>query len=278
MTKFFNLFIVLIVGACTPLGKALRTSSIDEKYEIAMNFYKGEEYSKAILVLNDVLPLLSGDKRGEQATFYYAYAHYYTAQYSTASAYFQGFHRTYRRSRLAEEALFMATFSLYQNTPDYTLDQAVTVQSIDGIQDFINRYPNSKFAPRANEIIDELVAKLEKKYYFIAKHYEKVGQYRSAVVAYENYLKDYPNNPYKEEVKFRLFRCQYQLANLSLRSLQPERYEKAFDYYEKFKLRYPESDYLKELETLNQKARKAYEKVKLEIEEEEAEAETNAKG
>lgn len=276
MSKF-SLIIVLILGACSPLGKALRTSSIDEKYETAIDFYKNEEYSKAILVLNDVLPLLAGDKRGEQATFYYAYAHYYTAQYQTASSYFQGFHRTYRRSRLAEEALFMATFALYQNTPDYSLDQSVTVQSIDGIQDFINRYPTSKFAPRANEIIDVLVGKLEKKYYFIAKHYEKVGQYRSAVIAYENYLKDYPNNPYKEEVKFRLFRCQYKLAGLSLRSLQKERYEAAFDYYEKFKIRYSESSFLKELETLQEKARKSYTKLLEEIAAEE-EAEANAKG
>ena len=263
MSKFYIIgFLSIFFITCTPLGKALRTSSIDEKYDIAMNFYKNEEYSKAILVLNDVLPLLAGDKRGEQANFYYAYAHYYTAQYGTASSYFQGFYRTYRRSRLAEEALFMATFSLYHNIPEYSLDQGITVQNIDGIQNFINRYPTSKFTPRANEIIDKLVAKLEKKYYFISRHYEKVGQYRSAVVAYENYLKDYPNTSYKEEVKFRLFHCQWKLARLSLEDLQKERYEKGFALYEKFKTYYPKSSYLEQAESLYQKALKAYEKVK----------------
>ncbi len=248
--KLCLLFLLGISMSCSPLNTALKSKSINKKYEYALQFYKNEQYDKAIVIFNEILPLLSGDKRGESAYFYHAYCHYYTKQYLIASNLFGSFYRTYKRSQYAEEALFMETFTLYESSPVYSLDQSLTLDNIDKIQSFINLYPENKLSEKANQIINELLEKIEKKYYYIAVQYEKIRQYKSALVAYSNYIKDYPNSRYKEEAYFRQLKVQYKLASLSLDHLKEERYEEAVDLYHKFIDRYAKSTYIKEAELI----------------------------
>ena len=65
-----KLFILFLLGisisiSCNPLNMALRSKSIDKKYEYALQFYKNEQYDKAIIIFNEILPLLAGDIKEE---------------------------------------------------------------------------------------------------------------------------------------------------------------------------------------------------------------------
>ena len=155
----------------------------------------------------------------------------------------------------------METFTLYESTPVYSLDQSLTLDNIDKIQSFINLYPENKLAEKANQIIDELLEKIEKKHYYIAVQYEKIRQYKSASVAYSNYIKDYPNSRYKEEVYFRQLKVQYKLAGLSLDHLKEERYKEAVNLYQKFIDRYAKSTYIREAELIYRNTLAALKKI-----------------
>ena len=68
------------------------------------------------------------------------------------------------------------------------------------MQIFLNKNPNSRYRPEAIEIISQLQTKLEKKAYENSKQYYKVGRFQSAVVALDNFTKDYPASIFAEEI------------------------------------------------------------------------------
>jgi len=71
--------------------------------------------------------------------------------------------------------------------------------------------------------------------------------YKSAVIALNNSLNDYPSTKYREELKFLLFKSKYLLAVNSVEEKKRERTIDARDEYFTFADEFPQSKYLKEV-------------------------------
>lgn len=209
-----------------------------------MEYYEKGDYYRSIALFEEVLPLTRGKIEGEKAQFYYAYAHFKDKQYILSAHYFKTFYETYSRSSFASEAQFMYAYSLYMDSPLFSLDQTNTHDAIDALQAYINRNPKSEFIKEANDIIQELQVKLETKAYYNAKEYYKIGLLKSAKVAFENFSKDYPDSKYNEELRFLKIEAIFKVAQKSIPSKQKKRYNEVIELYEQFADRYPESKYL----------------------------------
>jgi len=151
---------------------------------------------------------------------------------------------------MAEEARFMHAFSLYQFSPNPNLDQTSSNNAMAAMQQFINRFPNSKFRDRAVEVIATTQQKLEKKGFENARQYYKMKYFKAAIVALNNFKENFPDSKYIEEAYYLVILSEYRLAEQSLLSKQPERYRAVVDHYLEFLDRYPESNYLKDAEKL----------------------------
>lgn len=243
-----GLVILLFSASCSKLTKALKEPDINKRYEIAMSYYEAEDYTRAGLVFEDLIPDIYGKTLAEKVQFYYAYCHYYQKQYDLAEYYFKSFHDTYQRSPFAIEALFMHAYSLAESTPQYNLDQSNTSTAVEALQEFINRYPESSYVAKASASIRDLRSKLEQKAFEVAKLYEQLRRYKAAVIAYESFRQNFPDSKFKEEAQFRRIASQYELAKLSFDYLKEERYQDLTKFYLKFIDRYPESGYLKDAE------------------------------
>ena len=215
-----------------------------------MEYYEKEDYYKAGVLFEELLPILRGSKEAEKASYYYAYSQYHQRQYVSSSHYFETFYQTYNRSEFAQEAMFMAAYSLYLESPDPMLDQSSTFQAVQAMQVFINRYPTSEFRKQASEIIDELQRKLEKKAFENAKQYHKLNRFKAALVAFQIFGKEFPDSNLMEEVDFLLIDSQYKLAAGSIYSKKRERYLETIEIYQEFVDDYPESQFLKQAEDL----------------------------
>jgi outer membrane protein assembly factor BamD len=97
-------------------------------------------------------------------------------------------------------------------SPVYSLDQVDTIKAIDKLQSFIDNYPNSEYLAEANAIVKVLNEKIEKKVYENAKGYNTISDYKSALVAFDNFIADYPGTPFKEDALFYKLDSAYQLA------------------------------------------------------------------
>jgi len=245
------LILVLSLASCSKFRKIQKSDDWRVKYKAAFDYYEEEDYYRASLLLEEVLPIIRGTEEAEKAQFYYAYSLFYQkSQYLLASHYFKDFYDTYSRSEYAEESLFMHAYSLYLQSPPYNLDQTSTFEAIQAIQGFLNRFPYSSYKEQANDIIDQLQVKLEKKDYENAKQYYKLQILKAAVEAFENFQQDFPDSNYNEEIGYLLIKAEYELAQQSIRSKQNERYNKVVEYYLDYIDKYDRSQYLREAEKI----------------------------
>ncbi len=243
-----TLVLLIFFSSCSKFRKIQKNTDWKVKHDAAMVYYEKEDYFRSGILFEDIMPYIKGKPENEKVQFYYAYVQYYQKKYLMSAHYFKSFYDTYRRSNYAEEAYYMYTYSLYMQSPPYNLDQSSSREAIDACQAFINKYPNSQWAEKALNIMTELRGKLERKAFEIAKNYYLLGRYASALVAFDNFDKDFPDSDYREEIAYLKILAAYDYAERSVTLRQKERYNECINYYQEFLNEYPESKFVKEAE------------------------------
>ena len=120
----------------------------------------------------------------------------------TAGSYFKSYIDQYPYGKYTEEASFMAAMCDYKISPRAELDQENTRNAIEGFKYFSSRYPMSPRIEESKKLIKELEERLVEKSYLSAKLYYDMKQYKAAVVALSNSLKEYADTKYREEMMF----------------------------------------------------------------------------
>ncbi|WP_137402418.1 outer membrane protein assembly factor BamD [Echinicola rosea] len=273
------LAMVVTLGACGKFYKLEKSTNWDEVYTAANEYYEEEEYNKAIILYDKVLPVIRGSEKSELAQFNYAYAHFRLKRYIEAASYFNTFYESFSRSPLAEEALFMHAYSLYLDAPDYNLDQQSSREAVAAIQQFINRFPQSDSYERAMGMIDNLQSRFEKKAYEEASMYYRLteglfpGQfYLACIVNFQNFVKSYPNSEHNEELSYKLVEVSSAYAERSIFNKKEERLNQALEFGSEFQRKYPKSEYQNEVTALmaetkeeltsHQKTKKQYDELR----------------
>jgi outer membrane protein assembly factor BamD len=249
--KIFLLLAVLVLVSCGKHQKLIKSTDNEAKYAAAIDYYEEKDYYRALQLFQQLINFYQGTEKAEKMQFYYAYCYYYQKDNVLASYYFKRFVNNYPRSVLAEEALYMNAYCYFLDSPASSLDQTNTYTAIKELQLFINLYPNSSRVEEANKLIDQLRAKLQRKDLDIANLYLKMRLYEAAIYSYKNVLKEFPDSEYKEEILFYIFKSNYNFAENSIYSKQPERYQLALDAYNELVFQYPETKYMKEAKNMN---------------------------
>lgn len=254
-----NAYIVILLSLVTlafssscasKFRKIQKSADWEVKYNAAVEYFENEDFYKASMLFEEVIPIMIGRPEAEKAQFLFAYSHYHQGNRLLSAHYFKSFFDTYRRSKHAEEALYMHAFSLFRESPKYDLDQTSTIEAINAMQNFINIYPYSEYKNQANEIIDQLQLKLEKKAFEKARQYYKLENLKAAVVAFENFQQLYPDSHFNEEASYYKVDAQYRYASRSIIPRQQERYGETIKYYQEFIDNYPESKYIRDAEKI----------------------------
>lgn len=249
---------VLGLGSCKSRFERLRASNnIQMKYTEAIKYYEAGKYAKASVLFTDLLNRYRASAEAEDLNYYTAYTSYRMKDYIAARFHFKNFAQNYPNSPRAEECRFMSAYCFYLDSPRSNLDQENTYKAINELQLFVNLYPESDRAEEAGDLIQNLRDKLEKKAFDNAKLYYDMGlpdDYRAAVIALEDILNVYPDTKYAEEVEYLIFKSQYMFADNSSFYRQEVRFNEAIDYYTEFVEKYPESRYLREIESMRRSA------------------------
>jgi outer membrane protein assembly factor BamD len=151
----------------------------------------------------------------------------------------------------------MSAYCFYLESPTFSLDQENTIKAIEALQLFINLYPKSERVTEASKLISNLRDKLETKSYANAKLFLDIGDFKSAVIAFRNSAREFPDTKYAEEMEFLTIRAQALYAGASFENKQEERYNEAILLYTEFVINYPSSKYLKEAEDIKKNSEKA---------------------
>jgi len=256
------LVIMLLFSSCKNQFETLRLSSDDDlKLSKAFEFYEAGEWLKAQYLLEDLIGVVRLTDKAEKVYYYYAFTHYHLENYSFASYYFKQFSTTFPNGTYAEEALFMSADSYFKLSPSFRLTQEDTESAIEGLQIFVNTYPESEKVAPSNDRIDALRVKLESKALDSAKGYYKRKHYKAATYTFKNLLIDYPDTKEGEFIRYMIIRSSLKYAQQSILSRQVERYQETMTACLEFKKRHDQSSYQKEIDSIFETANKKIKKI-----------------
>lgn len=247
---------VFLTSCKTEFEKIRTSGDFELMFERAQKYYEDEEWLKAQTLYEQVLGNLRGKVEAEEVYFKYAYTHYHLKKYILASYYFSNFSTTFSASDMKEEAQFMSAYANYNLSPSFRLDQASTFEAIDGFQQFVNNYPQSERVEECNGLIDELRRKLELKAFNEGQLYFDLGQFQSAKHSFENLLKDFPETPDAEKVRYMIVKSSFMLAENSIFTKQVDRFKEMMKDADVFKSKYERSGYSSEISEMRRKAKK----------------------
>ena len=217
------LLLVVLFSSCSEYQKALKSDDIAVKYALSTKMYDSGKYDKAIRLFEQISPSYKGKPQAEKLFYMYSQAYYKTKQYYLAGYQFENFASSYPKSEKHEEALFLGAKSYSKLSPIYSLDQSDTDKAVDKLQAFIDTYPNSTYLTEANVIMKELKYKVEKKAFENAKQYNTISDFKSAQIALDNFISDFPGTPFKEDALFYKLDSAYKLALNSVPQKMEER-------------------------------------------------------
>jgi len=263
--NYFLLFLAIVVlfatSSCSKYQKLLKSGNFEAKYQAAVKYYNEGDFYRSLFLFEELITIYKGTKKAEDIYKYYAYCHYGQKDYDLASFHFQNYANTFPNAADAEECQFMAAYCHYLDSPSITLDQENTNKAIKEFQLFLNKYPNTSKKQQCNDLIDMLREKLQKKEYLNAKIYFDMGDYKAAVIAFKNLIKDYPGTKYREECLFLTVKSYYLYAKNSIEEKKLDRYKEATQAYYALVDAFPQSKLLKEAELIFNDCNRSIEKL-----------------
>jgi outer membrane protein assembly factor BamD len=256
----FRLYIVILVlvlvSSCGEYEKLLKSTDYELKKTKAKEYYEAGKYVKSSELLAQIIPRYRATDEAEEISWMNAQSFYGMKDYFMAGTYFKSFIDQFPFGKHAEEANFLAAKCDYNIAPRSELDQENSRNSIEGFNIFMTRYPSSPRIEEAKKLVKELQEKLVEKSYLSAKLYYDMKQYKAAVVALNNSLKEYADTKFREEMMYLKLNSLFLYAEKSLASKQKERYQSTLDDYFSFMEEFPQSQYSKEVDGIFQKTNK----------------------
>lgn len=253
----------LLFVSCSEYTAVLKSNDYEYRYETAKALYMDGHYRQAAELFGMLLAPLKGTQYGEESLFMLAESNMRAKDYESAAMFFKKYYQVYPKGQYMEMARYNSGYALYKQTADVRLDQTSTIEAINEYQSFLDYCPNTDLKEQAQQVIYELQDKLVKKEYLSAKLYYDLGtytinciyggnNYEACIVTAQNALKDYPyaSPSLREDLSILILRAKYHLARQSVEEKRLERFRETIDEYYAFRNDFPESQYLKEAQTL----------------------------
>ncbi len=260
-------FSLLLFASCGEFNNIVKSADYLYRYEAAKQYYADGKYSRAVVLLQDVISVLKGTDKGEESLYLLGMSAYKARDYEAAANFLKKYYETYTNGLYTQDARFYNAMALYKNTPEPKLDQTETYEAVTAFQNMLEIYPQCIYAKEAQDMIFKLQDKLVEKEFLSAKIYYDLGSYfgncnfggnnyQACIITTENAMRDFPYSKRREDFAIMLLRAKYQLATHSVESRKRERLDAAVEEYYAFANEFPESKYLSEAKNIFDKAKK----------------------
>jgi outer membrane protein assembly factor BamD len=218
--------------------------SFQQYFEKALKHYNNKAFLSAARIFEELYPLAIGTPLGDTILFLFADSYFQNRDYQMAAFHFRDYVRRYPGSEKTELAALNAVKAMYYSSPEYYLDQFITVMAIEEVNLFIQQYPYSKHIEECNEILDALRNKLAQKEMEMVRMYYQTGHYEAAQIIAHNFLKNYSYSKFAPEVLSILVRNNFDFARRSVEHKKYFRFKDTLDAFEMLLTRYPESSFI----------------------------------
>lgn len=236
---FLSLSGLILIAGCS--GTLFETSKKTPKelLQEAVIYIRVENFDDAKKVLNEVVEDYPDSPERVMASLLLAEVHYKNDQYEEAKFMFKGFMELYPAHRLVDRAHYYLAMSDYQLIDLETRDQTATQNALEGFDDFLTKFPKSKYRPMALARKRKCLESLARNQMEIGKFYFRISSFQSAIVRFQQLMAAYPDQPFMDEVMFLLAESYYNEQNFDVARLK---YKELID-------KFPRSEFVKEART-----------------------------
>lgn len=248
----YTLIIIIALSSCNEYQKALKSTDIGTKFKLGLELYDAEKWSKANRLFVQIVPKYRGKPQAQKLMYMYSMTFYKMGDYYTANYQFERFVSSYPDSEKAEESAFLGAKSYYQLSPAYTKEQKETIEAIEKLQEFINRFPESQYLSEANILVKELEYKLEIKAYSIAEQYNRIQDFQASIKSFDNFILDFPGTTLREKAMLYRLDSAYKLAVNSVPWKKEERLKTAITYFNSYNRVYTNSEHNEEANKMHE--------------------------
>ncbi|MBU1146749.1 MAG: outer membrane protein assembly factor BamD [Candidatus Omnitrophica bacterium] len=188
---------------------------IEREFKIGNMFLSGKKMQilgplkmpakdKAIEIFKAVAETSPYGKYAVQAVFKTGQAYKDIADYDSAIMSFKEVIDKYPDSELVDTARYQLAecSKLLSLKPEY--DQTPTIAAREEFEDFIEKYPESEMSEDAREIVDKLKNREAENTYKVAQFYESRRMNESAMIYYEDIIRNYPDTQWAKKAQERL--------------------------------------------------------------------------
>jgi outer membrane protein assembly factor BamD len=181
LKKEIFIFIFLLFFCCTKNTRPEITSP-DEEFEQAVKCFEEGDYEKTIDYLKYFFNRYPGSHWIDDAQFYYAESYYQLHNYTEAVNEFQFLLNNFYNSNWSELGLLRKAQCLEEMAPVPQRDQMLTKEAIEAYEEFLEKYPYSKYLEEAKEGKRSAEEKVNQKLIEIGEIYIKMGIKKAAIV------------------------------------------------------------------------------------------------
>ncbi len=252
----FVVISVVFSSCASQYEKIMNSNDTDKKYQLALQYFKEKRYKRAIELFDNLNLAVQGTPQEDTVAFYHGLSTFNWKDYQSAETILAKFIEVYPRSVFAEKGAYFRVKCLYESTYRYELDPTPTRKAMAIMSEFMYNYPNSEYYAECQQMMKDLVERLERKSFESAKLYYTMQDYKASRYALKNVLKENAENQYREQILYYAAMSSYKYALNSIQERQKERYMDFVDDYYLFVSEYPESKYRAELDECFSKSEK----------------------
>ncbi len=200
---FFTFFIISLsfIISCKS-SDVEKTLTAEERFEIGLNEFNGENYLEAINEFSVVTLQYPGSSVSDDAQYYLGECRFKKEEYLLAAYEYEALKRNMPASPLVPKAMNKIALAYYNLAPKSALDQSYTIKAIDEFQAFIEYFPTDSLVLDAEAKITELRDRLAEKEYQTAVIYMKMEYYKSATYYFNSVLENYHDSKFGEQAYF----------------------------------------------------------------------------
>lgn len=173
------------------------------EFERAMSFYNNKKYDQALEAFERILFYHASSEFVDDAQYWLARTYLERKDYSQAIVEFDYLVRNFPNSPQIEDAYFYRAKAYLASVPGYEKDLSDLKKAIRLFDEFVTRYPNSKYTDDVRKEILSARNLLAKKELENGKLYQKMKEITAALLYYSYIRNTYPETESASEATFR---------------------------------------------------------------------------
>jgi outer membrane protein assembly factor BamD len=187
---------VLMSCAASHRVKVKHLYDCSGKMQQALEKFNKKKYSATQFILTEVLEKCPGHSSNDTALYYLGKSWLAMKKPDEAKLEFERLVQSFSGSAFYDECRYLSAYSGYLASSPWYLDQASTKDAREKLKEFLETAPTGPLADSARVYIDKCTQKLAEKEFQIARFYEKIHRFESAIIYYRSIMDEFPQSSF----------------------------------------------------------------------------------